>query len=160
MQKTIRLSDFKNAENPWRAAEEALRVSPGATFVIEPGVYEIGTPLSRKTMENVLFGAYGDNPEREMFRPDFPYDTGVRLDDMRDITVEAEGATLLIDGFMEPLSIRRSQNITLRGLTIDHKRKPYSCARVSDWHKTPSGAAFTATFLDRYPVHKHTPMPG
>ena len=159
MPEMIRLKDFERASNPFAAAAQALREHPGATFRIDPGVYEIGTELSRETMQNVLSGAFGDNPEREMFRPDFRYDVGLPLDDLRDVTVEAEGATLLIDGFMEPLSIRRTKNLCLRGLTIDHKRKPYSCGVVSDWHAEGCGAAFTVTFLDRYPVSESIPMP-
>ncbi|MBR3639952.1 MAG: right-handed parallel beta-helix repeat-containing protein, partial [Clostridia bacterium] len=41
-------------------------------------------------------------------------------------TVEAYGATLLVDGFMEEISIRECSGVTVRGFTIDLKRKPYS----------------------------------
>jgi len=159
---TINLSCFegKTTIERFSKAAEWLRAHPGATLVMEPGVYEISTPLARQTMNEALSGAYGENPQDVMFTPDFAYSTGFLLEGMENITLSAYGALLMVDGFMEPVTIRNSRNITVEGLTIDHKRKPFSMGVVSDvqWQEKEKGS-FCVQFGADYPTCLQTPMP-
>ena len=58
MKNTINLSCFegKTTIERFSKAAEWLRAHPGATLVMEPGVYEISTPLARQTMNEALSG--------------------------------------------------------------------------------------------------------
>ena len=162
MKNTINLSCFegKTTIERFSKAAEWLRAHPGATLVMEPGVYEISTPLARQTMNEALSGAYGENPQDVMFTPDFAYSTGFLLEGMENITLSAYGALLMVDGFMEPVTIRNSRNITVEGQTIDHKRKPFSMGVVSDvqWQEKEKGS-FCVRFGADYPTFPQTPMP-
>jgi len=159
---TVSLSQFSggNAGECLAAAMEFLQSNPGSTLVVEPGIYELSTPLARQTMANTLSGAYGENPQDVLFTPDFAYSRGISLDGQQDSTIVADGVTLLVEGFMEPLSLTNCRNITIRGLTIDHKRKPFSMGAVTkvEWATKTSGC-FTVVFGQEYPLSEHSPMP-
>lgn len=144
------------------AALEDARLHPGTTVVMPAGDYVISTPLARKTREDVIEGRHGENPEDDMFSPDFAFDVGVSLEGHRDTTLKAYGAKLMIDGFMEPVCLKNCENITLEGLTIDHVRKPYSrgvieCYQVED--EAARTGYIIVRFADAFPVTENTIMP-
>lgn len=164
MSNTVYLSHFSGENDTalFAAAMEYLRENPGSTLVVEPRTYEITTPLARRTMEDVLNGVYGINPEADMFNPNFAYSCGVSFDGQSGTTVLAHGVTLMVDGFMEPLSIKNCGNITVKGLAIDHKRKPYSMGRIESvkWHCRAKGTgSFIVRFGSEYPTNENMPMP-
>jgi len=164
MSNTVYLSSFSGENDTalFAAAMEYLRAHPDTTLIVEPRAYEITTPLARTTMENVLGGAYGTNPESAMFSPDFAYSSGVSFEGQSGTTVLAHGATLMVDGFMEPLTIKNCENITVKGLTIDHKRKPYSIGRIESVKRRSRAegtGSFVVRFSDEYPTDERTPMP-
>ncbi len=155
----------KNVQNDRERLQsllDAAREKPGSTVVIPPGVYTLTSPLARQTMQSAIFGEYGENPEDEMFRPNFPFTIGLSLNGHQGTRVEAYGVTLMVDGFMEPVSMDHCSGVTLSGLTIDHLRKPYSrgliesCERLSPSEKNGS---LTVRFADAFPVSERTIMP-
>lgn len=107
-----------------------LREHPGAYFMIPAETYPISTPLAREAMESVLSGKWGGNPQRIMFNPHYRYDSALSFTGQSGVTVLADHAVLMINGFMEPITIADCTDITLRGLTIDHLRKPYSFGKI------------------------------
>ena len=103
---------------------------PGTTLVIEPGEYILTTPLAKQVQSCCVTGAYGTNPEPRMFRPHCEYSRGLDFYGHKGTKVVADGVKFLIDGFMEPVSVRDCEDVTLEGLTIDHLRRPFSVGRV------------------------------
>ena len=79
-----------------------------------------------------MAGEYGKNPQRVMFNPGYVYSRGVDFAGQTGTVVEAYGVTLMVDGFMEPVSLRDCADVEVRGLTVDHKRKPYSRFTVTE----------------------------
>lgn len=164
MSNTVNLSRF-TGENDTALFENAmayLREHPGATLIVEPRVYEITTTLARKTMDDVLSGTYGDNPESSMFSPTFAYSSGISLEGQSGTTILAHGAAILVDGFMEPLTLKNCENITVKGLSIDHKRKPYSMGMIESvrWHcRTAGTGSMIVRFGDEYPTNENIPVP-
>lgn len=71
------------------SAEQALKGAEGIVLRIPPGTYTISTPFARSLMRGVLSGDMGPDPEREIFRPYYPYDTMFRLADAKDIHILA-----------------------------------------------------------------------
>ena len=129
--KTINLADFPGTDDRARFAEalEVLRENPGSTLIVPPGEYLITTELSRENQRKCMAGEWGWNPEPIMFKPTYKYDRGLDFAGHKGSTVIApEGAKLLIDGFMEPISIRDCEGVTVTGFTVDYKRKPYTKA--------------------------------
>lgn len=159
MANRVNFSDFraKAADNygALTLAAEYLRKNPGSTLYIEPGVYEITEPLARKIMNECMEGQYGRNPQPTMFNPNFEYSRGLDFDGVENATVEAYGVTFLMDGYMEIVSIRNCSNVTVKGLTIDYKRKPYSVGEVIECDTE----YMTLKFPDEYPIHENIPCP-
>ena len=82
-------------------------------------------------MNNAITGKFGTNPEDVMFKPDFRYDRGLDFSGHISSRIIADGVTLMIDGFMEPVSVRDCSGVEIVGLTIDHVRKPYTKGRIN-----------------------------
>lgn len=109
-----------------RRAAEYCRMHPGTILKIPSGIYRLCDVKAEKLEKEVLSGKLGGNPEKAIFTPYFPYVKGLDFDGSNDVTIEAYGATIMCEGWMEPLSIVNSRNFTVRGLTIDYRRKPFS----------------------------------
>ena len=121
-----RPDDGKDDTRSLRKAAEYCRTHPGTTLLIPAGKYQITDPEARQLEADVLAGKLSGDPEKKMFVPYFPYVKGLDFSGSRDITVQAEGALLECDGWMEPVSITDATDFTLEGLTIDYKVQPHS----------------------------------
>ena len=103
--------------------------------IIPPGVYTIHNDRAYRLQEEVMTGVYGDNPYADTFTHKRKYEIGLDFEGMEDVTIEAYGVTMLVDGFMIAAALQHCRNITIRGLTIDLKRRAYSqgtIVRVED----------------------------
>ena len=161
--KTFNLKEFSGEDtiSVFSSAMSCLRENPGSTLVVDPGIYVITSELARKTQKAVMAGDYGQNPERVMFNRNFAFTKGICFDGLSDITIEAPGAVLMVDGFMEVLSIQNCENITVKGLTIDHIRKPYTQGTITeqigdDWiieleQPVENGSPFTERYTFNTP---------
>ncbi len=125
---TIYLSDFHGEDDRERfvAALGVAKKTPGTTVVVEPGTYRITSERARAAQRSVMSGDFGANPQPVMFSPNYVYDVGIDLRGHIGTTIEAAGVFLEIDGFMEDISLRDCNNVTVRGLTVDNKRRPYT----------------------------------
>jgi len=150
----------KDTTDTFTLAMEHMRNNPGTTLVIEPGIYIITSELARQTMESVLNGDYGPNPEDIMFNPKFAYTKGIDFAGQKGSRVIANGVTLLVDGFMEPVSLNNCEDIEICGLTIDHKRKPYSHGVVTSIEKDAEGDGgyCNIELSPETSVKRHTPI--
>ncbi len=137
----VSLYDFENsAEIPasgesdpmalFRRAMIYCRQHPGTTLLIPPGEYILSDDLSKEIRQKVMTGEYGSNPQKVMFSPSFRYTRGIDIEGQRGTKILGHGVTLLVDGFMEPVSLRNCEDVSLYGITVDHKRKPYSKGQV------------------------------
>ncbi len=146
--------DGQNDATPLREALAHCRANPGVTLYLPPGVYDFRDEKAVELMDAVMTGEIKGNPQDTIFKPYYPYVRGLDFDGGRDICVEAAGAILLCDGWMEPVSLARCKNVTLKGLTIDYKREPYSVGTVIDVQPE----YFDADFDSAYPVNAHMPL--
>ena len=111
----IHLSEFHSGDDmaAFASAMEYLRAHPGTALVIEPGTYTLTGELAKSAMASVINGDWGANPQRIMFHPKYEYDRGISFDGVKNCRVEGYGATLMVDGFMEPISLVNCENIEL-----------------------------------------------
>jgi len=160
---TFRLSDFKGASllGAFDLSMNKLRENPNSTLVIEPGTYVLTSELAREAQRAVMAGEYGKNPQKVMFNPRYEYTRGISFAGQKGTRVIAHGVTLLVDGFMEPVSIRGCEDITIVGLTIDHRRKPYSRGIMKDVRSlNDDGSVKTVTveYDSDCPIGENTPV--
>lgn len=132
--KTVTLAEFTAATDieTFAAAMKYLRENPGTTLIVPPGTYHITSDLAKNAMNSVITGEWGRNPQRIMFNPKYEYTRGISFDGQQGTRVIADGAVLMIEGFMEPVSVINCSDIEIKGFTIDHLRKPYSRGTIRD----------------------------
>ena len=118
--------DGRDDTKALRKAVAWCRANAGVTLVIPPGTYTLRDAEAVRLEQQAMTGALGKNPESTIFAPYYPYVRGLDFDSCTDVTVEATGATLLCEGWMEPVSMHGCTGTTLRGLTIDYLRKPFA----------------------------------
>ncbi len=145
-----------------QAQLDLAKTTPHSKVILEPGTYIISSPLAKQTMADVISGKHGENPQDDLYNEHFDFTEGLSLEGHKGTTLSAYGVTLLIDGFMEPLCLKNCQDITVEGLTIDYKRKPYSKGIITQFVQTDKKEkrfSMEVKFLDAYPVDENTIMP-
>jgi hypothetical protein len=148
-------NDGRNDLPALRGMLDKLRKTGNVTIVFPPGKYDLRDAEAVALMNSVMSGKFGNNPETEMFRPYRPYVRGLDFRGFADLRVEAEGAELICDGWMEPVSLEDCHNVTVDGLTIDYKRAPYSIGTVAN----VGDRYFDVKFGPLYPVNQGVPTP-
>lgn len=156
----VYLSQFRreDARTVYSNAAAYLRAHPGTTLVIEPGTYTITGERARSAMQAVLNGDWGENPQRIMFSPNYAYDRGFDLDGVHDCRIEGYGVTFMVDGFMEPVSLRNCSGIELCGITIDHLRKPYTRGVITAETTPDAEGTRTCELCLEQPITEKTPF--
>lgn len=112
-----------------RALREAVaycRTHEGTTLQMPAGVYMLRDDDALRLEADAIGGKLGVNPESTIFTPYYPYAKGLDFEGAKGVTVEADGAVLMCEGWMEPVSLTGCADVTLRGLTIDYVRRALS----------------------------------
>ena len=118
--------DRKDDTTPLRKAAEYCRKNPNTTLIIPPGVYQLRDAAAEKLEQDIMNGKYGADMERIIYTPYYPYVKGLDFVGAKDLNIQANGAILTCEGWMEPVSFSNCERVSLTGLTIDYKRKPFS----------------------------------
>lgn len=126
--------DNRDDTSALRCAAEFCCKHPGTTLVIPAGTYRLRDSKAEQLEKEVMNGKMGPNPEQVIYTPYYPYVHGMNFDGSESVTIEASGAVIMCEGWMEPLSIVNCHNFTVNGLTIDYKRKPFSQGVVRNIH--------------------------
>lgn len=119
-------NDGRDDTKALRKAVEWCRTHEGATLILVPGTYNLRDAEAVRLEEEAMSGRLGKNSESTIFAPYYPYVRGLDFDGCKDVTIEAVGATLLCEGWMEPVSLHNCEGFTLHGLIIDYLRKPFA----------------------------------
>lgn len=114
----------------FKKALDACRNNPGATLYIEPGDYNFKNDKALKFEYKAINGQYGENVQGHFFKPDGEYVIALDLDHFQNITIEAEGVTLIQEGWYETVSITNARNVIIKGLTLIHKRPPFTIGEI------------------------------
>ena len=157
----VSVADFGAVPNDNRNDAESLQKAmvfckshPGTVLQFEPGIYDFRDERAVELMEGILNGKIKGNPQDSIFRPYYPYAKGLDFNGLRNITVEAQGAVLLFDGWGEPVSLNNCQNIRIKGLTIDYKTKPHIEGTITavgpDWYEAVFDSIYRLT--DKMPL--------
>lgn len=161
MSKIYKLSEFSGADfaEQINVAMAALKEDEGSTLVIEPGEYLLTTEMAREAQANVMSGAWGENPQDVMFTPEYKYSVGINFFGHKGTKVIGYGAKIMVDGFMEIVSMSDCEDCLIEGITIDHKRKPFSLGKVTNCTVVSDKEAYMDVKLyDDYLIQPKTPI--
>ncbi|WP_423129890.1 right-handed parallel beta-helix repeat-containing protein [Gaoshiqia sp. Z1-71] len=159
--KSVSVADFGAVPNDSRNDAEALqkaidycRKHPGTALHFESGIYNFRDEKAVDLQEGILNGEVKGNPQDSIFRPYYPYAKGLDFAGLNNITLEAQGAILLFEGWGEPVSLNNCTNITVKGLTIDYKTKPHVEGTIvsikPDWYEAVFDSIYHLT--DKMPL--------
>ncbi|MBE6209822.1 MAG: hypothetical protein E7128_06280 [Rikenellaceae bacterium] len=123
-------NDNRNDFEALRQATDYCRNNPGTTLVFPAGQYDIEDSLARKIEFEAISGAYGEGVQATLFRPDAPYVKAVDLSGCDNTTIKAHGATLMLYGWYEVISVVEAENVTIEGLSVLYNRPPATIGRV------------------------------
>ena len=123
-------NDGVNDFEALRAATDYCRQNPGTTLFFPPGKYDIDNEKARKIEFEAISGAYGENVQGTLFKPDGPYVTALDLKDCNQTTIKAHGATLFLHGWYEVITIQGAKDINIEGISILYNRPPSTIGRV------------------------------
>ncbi len=160
--KTVLLTNFTAPTDieTFEAAMNYLREHPGTTLIVPPGTYHITSELAKSAMHSVMTGEWGNNPQKIMFNPKYQYTRGISFDGQEGTRMISDGALLMIEGFMEPISLINCSDIEIQGIVIDHLRKPYSRGTICEL--TPvdeNGYRKCIIEFDKdCPIYKNSPL--
>ncbi|MEI7829171.1 MAG: right-handed parallel beta-helix repeat-containing protein [Prolixibacteraceae bacterium] len=122
--------DGKNDIEALRKAAEYCRNNEGSTLLIPEGVYDVIDKQAQDIEYKSISGFFGKMPSDILFKHEAPYVKVLDFTGTRNVTVEATGATLLLHGWYEPVSIIQSRNFLLRGLVIRYNRPPNTVGKI------------------------------
>ena len=159
---SISVSDFgaipDDSVNDRTAISEALdycKNNEVRKLIFPPGQYILEHPEAVALMNNVMDMKLGENPEKIIFSPYYKYIKGLDIAGHQYLELSGNGVVLTCIGWMEPISIENSTNITVTGFTIDYLRQPHSegkIIRLTDNY-------FDVEFPEEYPVTNNMAMP-
>ncbi|MDD6262331.1 MAG: right-handed parallel beta-helix repeat-containing protein [Clostridiales bacterium] len=153
-------NEFSGGDDTARfaAAMEFLRRNPGTELFVPPGTYTLTSEPAQKARDGVMSGAFGKNPQKVMFNPKYRYTRGIDFSGQKGTKLSACGVTLMVDGFMEPVSLVGCEDVEISGLAIDHVRKPFSRGRVSAVRGEGRTRVLTVELDEGCPVERGTPL--
>ncbi|MDE6459698.1 MAG: right-handed parallel beta-helix repeat-containing protein, partial [Paramuribaculum sp.] len=120
---TIRVSDFgvhpdtfENCVAGLISAIDSCRSNPGSVLLFEKGRYDIWPEGA------VRKDIYISNTSSEVECPSKVKTLGIHLNNLENITVEGNGATLMMHGSITPIAIDSCNGVTLKNITVDFER--------------------------------------
>lgn len=107
-----------------RRAAAYCRQHPQTTLVFPAGTYELSDSVAIDIERRAISGAMGRGLEvqRVLFQPQKPYVTGLDFTGCENLVIEAKGARLVVEGWMQVLSFVGCKQLTLNGLEITYRR--------------------------------------
>ncbi|MBL7111605.1 MAG: right-handed parallel beta-helix repeat-containing protein [Bacteroidales bacterium] len=159
---SISVSDFgaipDDSINDRSAINKALihcKENNMANLFFPPGKYILEHPDAVALMNDVMNLKMGENPAKTIFKPYYKYIKGLDISGHQNLRLTGYGVELICKGWMEPISIENSGNITVKGFTIDYHRQPHSEGKVIQI----TDEYFDVKFTEEYPVKSNMVMP-
>lgn len=127
-----RPDDSRSDTEALRKAAAYCRKHPQTTLLFPPGIYELSDPVAIDIERRAISGAFGRGLEVQwtLFQPQKPYVTGLDFTGCEGLTIEARGARLVVEGWMQVLSFVGCKQLTLNGLEITYRRPAATEGRV------------------------------
>ena len=122
--------DEEDDSKAFTLALNKCRDNPGSTLFIPPGIYNYRDAKAMEFEYKAINGLYGENVQARFFKPKGEHVIALDMDGFEDITIEADGATLVQEGWYEAVSITNARNVRIKGLKLTHKRPPFTMGEI------------------------------
>ena len=122
--------DGEDDSDAFTLALNKCRENPGSTLIIPPGSYNYRDEKAMEFEYKGINGQYGEDVQGYFFKPKGEYVIALDLDSFRNVTIEAEGVTLIQEGWYEAVSITNAKSVRVKGLKLIHKRPPFTTGEI------------------------------
>ena len=119
-----RPDDGKSDTEALRRAAAYCRQHPGTTLLFASGTYQLDDPTAIDIERQAISGALGRglDVQRKLFQPQKPYVKGLDFTGCENLTIEARGTRLMVEGWMQVLSFEHCKGLTMNGMEITYRR--------------------------------------
>ena len=116
--------DGKSDTKALRRAAAYCRQHPQTTLFFPAGTYQLDDPVAVDIERQAISGALGRGLEVQwaLFQPQKPYVTGLDFTGREGLTIDARGARLVVEGWMQVLSFVGCKGVTMNGMEITYRR--------------------------------------
>lgn len=137
--RTVSVAKFGARPDDGKSDTEALRLAaaycrkhPQTTLLFPAGTYQLDDPVAIDIERRAISGALGRGLEVQwaLFQPQKPYVTGLDFTGCEGLTVEARGARLRVEGWMQVLSFVSCKGVKVNGMEITYRRPAATEGRV------------------------------
>ena len=137
--RTVSVGKFGARPDDGRSDTEALRRAaaycrkhPGTTLLFPAGTYQLDDPVAIDIERQAISGALGRGLEVQwaLFQPQKPYVIGLDFTGCEDLTIEAKGARIVVEGWMQVLSFVGCKGVKMNGMEITYRRPAATEGRV------------------------------
>ncbi|MBO4841647.1 MAG: hypothetical protein J5524_11200 [Bacteroidaceae bacterium] len=137
--RTVSVAKFGARPDDGRSDTEALRRAaaycrkhPQTTLCFPAGMYQLDDPVAIDIERRAISGALGKGLEVQwaLFQPQKPYVTGLDFTGCEGLTIEARGARLQVEGWMQVLSFVGCKGVKVNGMEITYRRPAATEGRV------------------------------
>ncbi|MDR2955515.1 MAG: hypothetical protein LBV43_10570 [Prevotella sp.] len=122
--------DGQDDSEAFNKAMDKCRENPGSILIIPSGSYNYKNDKAMEFEYKAINGQYGENVQGHFFKPDGEYIIALDMNGFKNISIQAEGVTLIQEGWYEAVSITNAQNIKIKGLKLIHKRPPFTTGEI------------------------------
>lgn len=84
----------------------------------------------------------------------YPYNMALKMENMKNITLDFSGSTLTFQGLVQPIRISNCRNIIIKNLIIDFERSPFSTGTILEVNDRGS----LIRVADEFPVRGGEPV--
>ena len=119
-----RPDDGKSDTEALRRAAAYCRKHSQTTLFFPAGTYQLDDPMAIDIERRAISGALGRGLEVQwaLFQPQKPYVTGLDFTGCEDLAIEAKGARLEVEGWMQVLSFVGCKGVKMTGMEITYRR--------------------------------------
>ncbi len=139
-------NDTINDRDAIQKALDFCRIQKIHQLLIPAGTYVIREEKAVQLMKDIMNGKMGKNPQDVIYTPYYPYSRGINFNGISNLEIEASGAFLSVQGWMEPVSLEKCSNVTIKGLTIDYQTMPHSEGKIINETTDYFDVQFTSDF--------------
>ncbi len=123
-------NDGKNDAAALSKAAKYVQRHKNITLYFPPGIYNYANEYAQRIEKKAISGAYGEDVQSYLFRPKLPFVTALDFSKCQGITIRAYGATILLQGWYQVISLIHARNVKIEGLSILYQRPPSTIGRI------------------------------
>ncbi|WP_105616221.1 right-handed parallel beta-helix repeat-containing protein [Vallitalea okinawensis] len=147
----IRHSNFQDASKELRARLN-MSSEKDVTIKFEKDTYHFIDEKAENDFNELMAGNL--DYDTHWGKSEIPYNKGITIENCNNIILDFNGSTLMMYGLIQTMLLKGSKNITIKNLTVDWWRSPFSIGEVIG----SEGSKVIVKIFDDFPIKGGEPV--